>query len=104
MDSANISQETCRQHTMHKELMKCFSSRNHRKNVFSLGNNGFHNDGSIVFKEFFHLGWKFFLCGNTHALDSHCICEFDEIGIHLSSMRVSLLVENVLPLLNHSIH
>ena len=87
---------------MHKELMEGFSSRDHGEDVFALCDDCFHENWTfVIFEEFFHLGREIFVFGNTDGFDSHGFGQFDEIRIHLSSMRISFLIENILPLLNH---
>ena len=82
--------------------MECFASWNHRENVFALCDDSFHKNRSIIIVDkFLHFFSKVFMSCNADAFDVHCFCQFDEIGIHLNSMSVSVFVEDVLPLLHH---
>lgn len=87
---------------MHEELMERLAGWHHGKNMFSLCDDRFHKNRSIIIiDKFLHFFSKVFVSCNANSLDMHSFRKLHKIWIHLHCMSVSIFVEDILPLLDH---
>lgn len=80
-----------------QELVKTAARRHHRKNGHFTVSDDLQEGRAIVINQPLQLLLKF---GGFEALvgsDAHSLCKWDEVGVLLVSVGVTILVEEVLP-------
>mmetsp|Transcript_18229 Transcript_18229/g.36783 ORF Transcript_18229/g.36783 Transcript_18229/m.36783 type:complete len:331 (+) Transcript_18229:292-1284(+) len=80
------------------------ASGNHGVDVFLLVNEHFHHHRSVVvFQELLHLLRQLLLCAAPQTLDVESFRHLHKVGIRHPRGRIPLVVEKVLPLLDHAL-
>ena len=91
-------------HKTHNLLVQRFTRGNHWVDVFTR-NDTLHNNGSctVVFQELLHHTRQILQICASHGFSTHGFGKLDKVWVVHSSVRVSVLVEQVLPLLDQSL-